>query len=154
VDDHRARSISRCDFGIDGGTPVKRSLALVALLGLCSLAPSETARAQEALRLTGSGATFPFPLYSAWFKAFGQKRRGVTVDYQGTGRAPGTQDLTNPPGDCAASDAAMPEEQISKVRGGVQLMPMTAGEIVVGYNLPGNPKGLKLPRDVYTSIFL
>jgi phosphate transport system substrate-binding protein len=31
---------------------------------------------------------------------------------------------------------------------------MTAGEIVIGYNLPGNPKGLKLPRDVYTGIFL
>jgi hypothetical protein len=30
---------------------------------------------------------------------------------------------------------------------------MTGGEIVLGYNLPGNPK-LKLPRDVYTSIFL
>jgi phosphate transport system substrate-binding protein len=31
---------------------------------------------------------------------------------------------------------------------------MTGGEIVLGYNLPGNPKGLKLPRDVYVGIFL
>ena len=31
---------------------------------------------------------------------------------------------------------------------------MTGGEIVLGYNLPGNPKGLKLPRDVYAGIFL
>jgi phosphate transport system substrate-binding protein len=48
----------------------------------------------------------------------------------------------------------MTDEQIAKVPGGVQLMPMTAGEIVLGYNLPGSPKNLKLPRDVYTSIFL
>jgi len=34
------------------------------------------------------------------------------------------------------------------------LLPMTAGEIVLAYNLPGNPKGLKLPRDVYSNIFL
>jgi phosphate transport system substrate-binding protein len=31
---------------------------------------------------------------------------------------------------------------------------MTAGEIVLGYNLPGSPKALKLPRDVYPAIFL
>jgi phosphate transport system substrate-binding protein len=48
----------------------------------------------------------------------------------------------------------MTDEQISKVPGGVQLLPMTAGEIVIGYNLPGNPKALKLPRDVYPAIFL
>ena len=48
----------------------------------------------------------------------------------------------------------MTDEQMAKVPGGVQLLPMTAGEIVLGYNLPGNPKGLKLPRDVYPAIFL
>src|SRR4029450_5573737 len=54
----------------------------------------------------------------------------------------------------AAAAAAMTDEQISKVPGGVQLLPMTAGEIVIGYNLPGNPKALKLARDVYPAIFL
>jgi phosphate transport system substrate-binding protein len=48
----------------------------------------------------------------------------------------------------------MSNEDMAKVPGGVQLLPMTAGEIVLGYNLPGNPKGLKLPRDVYVGIFL
>ena len=48
----------------------------------------------------------------------------------------------------------MTDEDMAKVPGGVQLLPMTAGEIVLGYNLPGSPKGLKLPRDVYAGIFL
>jgi phosphate transport system substrate-binding protein len=48
----------------------------------------------------------------------------------------------------------MKPEDMAKVEGGVQLLPMTAGEIVLAYNLPGNPKGLKLPRDVYPQIFL
>ena len=48
----------------------------------------------------------------------------------------------------------MSDADIAKVPGGVQLLPMTAGEIVLGYNIPGNPKGLKLPRDVYVGIFL
>jgi phosphate transport system substrate-binding protein len=34
------------------------------------------------------------------------------------------------------------------------LLPVTAGEIVLAYNLPGNPKELKIPRDVYPDIFL
>lgn len=130
------------------------SLKVVALLALAVLTSSTAAPAQDGLRLTGSGATFPFPIYSAWFKSFSQKHRGVTVDYQGKGSGAGIQDLINRTVDFAASDAAMTDEQIAKVPGGVQLMPMTAGEIVLGYNLPGSPKNLKLPRDVYASIFL
>jgi len=130
---------------------LKRSLAFAALSLVLASAP---AFAQDSLRLTGSGATFPFPLYSTWFKAFSAKQKAVSVDYQGKGSGAGIQDFTNRTVDFAASDAAMTDEQMSKVPGGVQLLPMTAGEIVLGYNLPGNPKELKLPRDVYPAIFL
>jgi phosphate transport system substrate-binding protein len=112
------------------------------------------ARAQERMRLTGSGASFPFPIYSAWFKAFSAKHKSVTVDYQAKGSGAGIQDFVNRTVDFAASDAAMTDADMAKVPGGVQLLPMTAGEIVLGYNLPGNPKGLKLPREVYAGIFL
>jgi phosphate transport system substrate-binding protein len=78
----------------------------------------------------------------------------VSVDYQGKGSGAGIQDLVNRTVDFAASDAAMTDEDMAKVPGGVQLLPMTGGEIVLAYNLPGNPKNLKLPRDVYAGIFL
>ena len=42
---------------------------------------------------------------------------------------------------------------MAKVDGGVVLLPMTAGEIVLAYNLDGVSE-LKLPRDVYPKIFL
>lgn len=106
------------------------------------------------LRLVGAGASFPFPLYSAWFKDFSRKTPGVTVDYQAKGSGAGIQDLINKTVDFAASDAAMTPDQIARVGGGVVLLPMTAGEIVLAYNLPGQPKNLKLPRDVYPDIFL
>ncbi len=106
------------------------------------------------MRLVGSGASFPFPIYSAWFKDFSRKTDGVTVDYQAKGSGAGIQDLINKTVDFAASDAAMTPEQIAQVKGGVVLLPMTAGEIVLAYNLPGQPKNLKLPRDVYPDIFL
>jgi phosphate transport system substrate-binding protein len=41
--------------------------------------------------------------------------------------------------DFAASDSGMTDEDIAKVDGGAVLLPMTAGEIVLAYNLPGSP---------------
>jgi phosphate transport system substrate-binding protein len=110
--------------------------------------------AQEKLRLTGSGASFPAPLYLTWFKDFSKKSATVTVDYQSKGSGAGVQDFLNKTVDFAASDSAMKKEEIAKVAEGVQLLPMTAGEIVIAYNLPSKPKDLKLPRDVYSNIFL
>jgi phosphate transport system substrate-binding protein len=48
----------------------------------------------------------------------------------------------------------MADDEIAQVKGGVQLLPMTAGTIVCAYNLPGNLQGLKLSREVYPKIFL
>jgi phosphate transport system substrate-binding protein len=118
-----------------------------------AVAPLAKVTAQEA-KLIGSGASFPFPIYSAWFKDFSKKNNGVTVDYQAKGSGVGIQDFTNRTVDFAGSDAAMTDEEIAKVTDGVVLLPVTAGEIVLAYNLPGNPKELKLPRDVYPDIFL
>ena len=133
---------------------MRRSSISILAVGALLVWVGGPAWAQDSLRLTGSGATFPFPLYSVWFKAYSGKTKGVTVDYQGKGSGAGIQDFINRTVDFAASDAAMTDEQMAKVPGGVQLLPMTGGEIVIGYNLPGNPKGIKLPRDVYAGIFL
>jgi phosphate transport system substrate-binding protein len=122
--------------------------SVVAVLAL----GAQDARAQD-MRLIGSGASFPFPIYSAWFKQFSKATPGVIVDYQAKGSGAGIQDFINHTVDFAASDAAMTDEEIAKVEDGVVLIPATAGEIVIAYNLPGNPKGLKLPRDVYPEIF-
>jgi phosphate transport system substrate-binding protein len=132
---------------------MKRNSSLVIAAVLALAAQSWQAKADD-LRLTGSGASFPYPLYSAWFKDFSKKTAGVSIDYQAKGSGAGIQDLINSTVDFAASDAAMTPEQIAKVANGVVLLPMTAGEIVLAYNLPGQPKNLKLPRDVYPDIFL
>src|SRR5262249_45419656 len=112
------------------------------------------AAAKADTRLVGSGASFPFPIYSAWFKDFSKSNPGSTVDYQAKGSGAGIQDFIKKTVDFAASDAAMTDEEIKQVEAGVVLLPMTAGEIVLAYNLPGVATGLKLPRDVYPAIFL
>jgi len=105
------------------------------------------------VKLNGSGASFPFPIYSKWFKDFSKEHKDTRVDYQSKGSGAGIQDLINHTVDFAASDAAMNDEEMAKVKEGVVLLPMTAGEVVLIYNLKG-VKSLKLPRDVYPEIFL
>ncbi len=104
------------------------------------------------VKLNGSGASFPFPIYSKWFKDFSAANKDYRIDYQSKGSGAGIQDLINGTVDFAASDAAMSDEEMAKVSQGVVLLPMTAGEIVLIYNLKG-VKSLNLPRDVYPAIF-
>ncbi len=130
---------------------VKTAFVSVLLIAAAiSLAPARA----ENMRLTGSGASFPFPIYATWFKQYSGAQEGVIVDYQAKGSGAGIQDFINETVDFAASDAAMSDAEIAKVEKGVVLLPMTAGEIVLAYNLPGDPQGLKLPRDVYPDILL
>ncbi len=56
--------------------------------------------------------------------------------------------------DFGASDAAMSDAEIAKVECGVLLIPMTAGGVVLAYNLPGIEDRLRLSRAAYTGIFL
>lgn len=107
----------------------------------------------ERTKLQGSGASFPGPIYARWFKDF-EKKTGSLVDYQAKGSGAGIQDLTNETVDFSASDAAMSDEEIAKVARGVVMLPLTAGEIVLAYNLPDGPSELKLSREVYTKILM
>jgi phosphate transport system substrate-binding protein len=131
---------------------VRAPLLGTALLAFAAFTLDPGARAQD-LRLIGSGASFPAPIYAAWFKAFSKDTPGVIVDYQSKGSGAGIQDFINHTVDFAASDAAMTDEEIAKVKDGVVLIPITAGEIVLAYNLPGVTE-FKLARDVYPDIFL
>lgn len=123
-----------------------RAGLVVGILALPGLASAQD------VRLIGSGASFPFPIYATWFKSFSQQHDGVTVDYQAKGSGAGIQDFINHTVDFAASDAAMNEEEIAQVKEGVVLLPMTAGEIVLAYNLDGVDE-LKLGHEVYPAIF-
>ncbi|WP_417499082.1 phosphate ABC transporter substrate-binding protein PstS [Methylophaga sp.] len=126
----------------------KSVFLITALVGAMS---STVAHAE--LKLNGSGASFPAPLYNKWFKDYSKQTDGVRVDYQSKGSGAGIRDFINETVDFAASDAAMKDSEIEQVKKGAILLPMTAGEVVLSYNLEG-VKELKLPRDVYPAIFM
>ena len=106
----------------------------------------------EFVKLQGAGASFPAPLYLKWFKTYSAAHPGVQVDYQSVGSGSGVKSFMDRTVDFAASDAAMKPEDIAKVDGGVQLLPMTAGSIVLAYNLK-DVAVLKLSREAYVGIF-
>jgi phosphate transport system substrate-binding protein len=106
----------------------------------------------NSVKLQGAGASFPAPLYLKWFKSYNDAHPNIQVDYQSVGSGSGVKSFLDKTVDFAASDAAMKPEDMAKVEGGVQLIPMTAGAIVLAYNLPGVDT-LRLSRDAYVGIF-
>jgi phosphate transport system substrate-binding protein len=116
-------------------------------------APEGGAAPASSVKLQGAGASFPAPLYNRWFKAYSAAHQNVLVDYQSVGSGSGVKSVIDRTVDFGASDAAMKPEDMAKVDGGVQLFPMTAGSIVLAYNLQG-VDNLKLSRKAYPAIFL
>ena len=104
--------------------------------------------------INGSGATFPAPLYMRWASDFKKSNPDVTVNYQGVGSGAGVKQFTDGITDFGASDVAMSDAEIAKVSDNVLLLPATAGTIVLAYNIPGVPAGLKLSRQAVAGILL
>jgi phosphate transport system substrate-binding protein len=107
------------------------------------------------VKVQGAGASFPAPLYEKWFKNYGEMHPNVQIDYQSVGSGSGIKSFIDKTVDFGASDAAMTPEEMGRVdpARGVQCLPMTAGSIVITYNLPDVPQ-LKLSRKAYSGIFL
>jgi phosphate transport system substrate-binding protein len=107
----------------------------------------------DRVTLQGSGASFPAPIYNAWFQAYNQQDGSIRINYQATGSGAGVKAFIAEQVNFGASDAAMKDSEIAQVEKGAVLLPMTAGSVVLAYNLDGVDE-LKLPRDVYADIFL
>ena len=121
----------------------------------CSGSASSSAEAgTTVVQLQGAGATFPAPLYNRWFEDYVKAHPNAQVGYQPVGSGAGVTQFTNKTVDFGASDAAMTDEEIAKVTQGVQLIPMTAGSIVLTYNLPDLSAPLRLSRKAYSDIYL
>jgi phosphate transport system substrate-binding protein len=82
------------------------------------------------------------------------KINGLKVNYQSIGSGGGILQLTNKTVDFGASDAPMNGKQDSGISAPVIHIPVTAGAVVLGYNLPDVKDTLKLSPDVLADIFL
>jgi phosphate transport system substrate-binding protein len=110
-----------------------------------------------ASKLTGAGATFPFPLYSKWIDEFNNECK-VQINYQSVGSGAGIKQITAETVDFGASDGIMNDEQTAAAEaagGPILHIPMTSGAVAVVVNLPNVQQGqLKLAPDVLADIYL
>ncbi len=122
-------------------------LAAAALLTLAGLASAESL-------INGAGATFPYPLYSKWFSEYAKVDPTVKFNYQSIGSGGGIKQITAQTVDFGASDKFLSDAELKAAPGKLLHIPTVMGAVVVTYNIPGVPKGLKLKVDAVADIFL
>ena len=128
---------------------MKRICSLGALL-LILLGTPLAAGAGE--MLNGAGATFPYPVYSAWAWLYG-KEAGIRVNYQSIGSGGGQRQIAARTVDFGASDAPLSPAELEKER--LLQFPAVIGGVVPVVNLKGlKPGELRLDAECLCGIFL
>lgn len=125
---------------------MKKTLIAV---GLLTFALS-TAQAQK---LTGAGATFPYPIYSKWFSEYSGAHQGVEVNYQSIGSGGGIRQVTSGLVDFGASDMPMTDEMLASSKVKLIHIPTVLGAVVPVYNVPG-VTDLRFSSDALADIYL
>ncbi|HBR17187.1 MAG: phosphate ABC transporter substrate-binding protein PstS [Deltaproteobacteria bacterium RIFCSPLOWO2_12_FULL_43_16] len=102
--------------------------------------------------LNGAGATFPYPLYSAWAYSY-EKETGVRLNYQSIGSGGGVRQIVNRTVDFGASDDALKPEDMTK--DSLLQWPQVIGGIVLVVNVAGiKSEEMTLDANAVCSIFL
>jgi len=127
---------------------MKRILTIALLLtGLLSFSQSQ---AEE--MLNGAGATFPYPVYSAWANEY-NKITGIKLNYQSIGSGGGIKQITERTVDFGASDKPLKPEELAKAN--LIQFPAVIGGVVPVVNIAGIKAGeLKLDSDTMCKIYL
>src|ERR1700744_4978940 len=139
------------------------SLAAVIIGGMCMTscngggngngADSTASANSDDNTIMGAGSSFDNPLFSKMFSEY-NKINGLKVNYQSIGSGGGIQQLTNKTVDFGASDAPLNDEQAQKMGAAAVHIPVTAGAVVLSYNLPEVKDTLKLSPAVIADLFM
>ncbi len=99
-----------------------------------ALAAAFCSRGQGGSMLNGAGATFPYPLYSAWSYDY-SKKTGIRLNYQSIGSGGGVKQIVARTVAFGATDDALPVDEVKKHN--LLQWPQVVGGIVVIYNVAG-----------------
>lgn len=102
--------------------------------------------------VNGAGATFPYPLYSAWAYSY-EKETGVKFNYQSIGSGGGVRQIVNRTVDFGASDDALKPEDMTKDK--LLQWPQVIGGEVLVVNVAGiKSEEMVLDANAVCRIFL
>src|ERR1700690_3779134 len=111
-------------------TILKLALVLALTLSFTSAYATET--------LNGAGATFPYPVYSAWSFEY-NKVTDIQLNYQSIGSGGGIRQITERTVDFGASDAPLKPDQLTKDK--LLQFPAVIGGVVPVVNIAGVKAG-------------
>jgi len=111
------------------------------------------------VQITGSGATFPLPIYTEWTYAYSYVDPAVIINYQGIGSGGGKKAIVDNTVDFAGSDSLLKQEEYDAGKD-LQMYPMVASAVVPIYNIAfqnvpdgTTPAKLILDRQTLVDIF-
>jgi phosphate transport system substrate-binding protein len=114
--------------------------------------------ADNALSITGAGATFPYPMYSKWFDEYHKKNSNLSINYQSIGSGGGIKQVTEGTVDFGASDLPMIDDQLKAFQDkhgfGILHFPTVLGADVPAYNIPGVTTELNFTQEALSGIIL
>jgi len=125
---------------------VKKTIAVIAVFTLAL-------GVAQAQKITGAGATFPYPIYSKWFSEYSAAHPGVQINYQSIGSGGGITQVTNGVVDFGASDMPMTDQALGASKVKLVHIPTVLGAVVPIYNVPG-VNDLRFSGDVLADIYL
>ena len=108
----------------------------------------------SAVRLQGSGATFPKPIYEKWASEYQKANPAIRIDYQGTGSGAGQKAILAKTADFGATDDPMSDEDLKSAGADIMHIPTVLGAVVLTYNLEGVTQPLKLSPQNISDIYL
>ena len=116
-----------------------------------------TALPDGSVQITGSGATFPLPLYTDWTYAFSYVDPSVVINYQGIGSGGGKKAIVDGTVDFAGSDSLLADADYTNGKD-LQMYPMVASAVVpiynIAWNLPKVGNGTPAPAAPTTKLVL
>jgi phosphate transport system substrate-binding protein len=126
------------------------ALGLIAL-GHCALSPTP-ARADE-VKLTETGSTLIYPLFSVWAAEYAKTHPGVAIATAGAGSGAGVEQAVSGAVQIGASDAYMSDAEIKK-NPQILNIALAISSQTINYNLPGlNDTNLKLDGPTLAGIY-
>jgi phosphate transport system substrate-binding protein len=131
-------------------TAMRTGIAVIALL----IVATASSRALADTTLHGAGATFPYPLYSKWFKDYQAVDPSVSFSYDAIGSGGGIRQVMAEAVDFGASDKYLSDDELKNAPGKLLHIPTVMGAVAVTYHLPGIGSGLKLTPEVLADIYL
>ncbi|HLH41366.1 MAG TPA: phosphate ABC transporter substrate-binding protein PstS [Bryobacteraceae bacterium] len=132
---------------------MKRTAGFV-VAGVAMLAVAASGETQ----ITGTGATFPYPMYSKWFNEYRKLHPDIAINYQSRGSGAGIQQVTAGTVDFGASDGPMNDMQLKEFQDkrGCEVLhfPTVLGADVPTYNIAGVTQALNFTAEALAGIYL